>query len=259
MNHRILIVDDEEAILKAIGRVLSKASHETVLANHGEEAVSCMEREVFDLLITDLKLPGISGIRVIEQFKKRFPQGQVIVITGFPSLETAQEAVGLGALEYLAKPFDMKDLETAVQRSFDLQDRRRQAYQRKLVLVVEDSPAFSKFLGQLFEIRGIPCLIAATAQEAFAALKAGPKIDLVLMDIGLPDASGLDICRQIKADAATRSIPVLIMTATYAHDPTAQTQANRAGADFFTAKPADPYELCYHVERFLDPPQEGRP
>ncbi|MBI4063184.1 MAG: response regulator [Elusimicrobia bacterium] len=250
MKSRILVVDDEEAISRTIGRIIMKMGHEAALAAQGEEAVRMMQDQNFDLLITDLKLPGMGGIEILKHFKEKFPDSLAVVITGYPTLETAQAALRLGAWEYLAKPFEVADLETVVHACLEV--KAGVPCQGKTVLVVEDHPAFSRFLSELFSLRKIPCVVAASGEEALKRMGES-KPDLVLADIGLPGCSGLELCRKIKNDPAMKNIPVVLMTATYIGHAGIAEEANHSGADLFIAKPADPYEICYYVLRFLNP------
>lgn len=102
----ILIVDDEEVVRRSYSRVLSGAHCHTESAVNGDEALRALARAPFDVVLLDLRMPGQDGITVLKAIKQRWPESEVVVITGYPSVETAKEAVRLGACEYLAKPVD---------------------------------------------------------------------------------------------------------------------------------------------------------
>ena len=102
----ILIVDDEEVVRRSYSRVLSGAHCHTESAVNGDEALRALARAAFDVVLLDLRMPGQDGITVLKAIKQRWPESEVVVITGYPSVETAKEAVRLGACEYLAKPVD---------------------------------------------------------------------------------------------------------------------------------------------------------
>lgn len=102
----ILIVDDEEVVRRSYSRVLGGAHCHTESAVNGEEALRALTLKPFDVVLLDLRMPGQDGITVLRTIKQRWPESEVVVITGYPSVETAKEAVRLGACEYLAKPVD---------------------------------------------------------------------------------------------------------------------------------------------------------
>jgi DNA-binding NtrC family response regulator len=100
----ILIVDDEEVVRRSFSRVLGEAHCRTASVVDGEEALRALAREPFDVVLLDLRMPGADGIKVLKAIKARWPESEVVVITGYASIETAKEAVRLGAFDYLAKP-----------------------------------------------------------------------------------------------------------------------------------------------------------
>src|SRR5438093_9696772 len=88
-NARILLVDDEASIRLTLGALLERTSYDVTSADGGEQAVQLLERQAFDLLLTDLKMPGIDGMQVVEAARQRQPDVAIIVLTGHGSLETA--------------------------------------------------------------------------------------------------------------------------------------------------------------------------
>lgn len=251
MGSRILVVDDEAAILRALGRILDAKGHKAALANSGKQALALMEEGPYELLITDLKLPDADGMEITRHFKEKFPQSQAIILTGYPTWESAQQAAELDVYEYFEKPFEIKNLENAIEKCLALKSRKTNSYENKLVLLVEDSPSFSNLLETLCSLRGIPSISAMDGEEAMRRMDQNKAFDLLLIDIGLPGISGLELCRQLKNDPQTKHIPVILITATYALDTEMSQKAKEAGADLFIVKPTDPYELCRHMEKFL--------
>ena len=106
MNHmpNILIVDDEEVVRRSFSRVLDGAQCRTESAVDGEEALRALARERFDVVLLDQRMPGTDGMTVLKTIKARWPESEVVMITGYPNVETAKEAVRCGAFDYLAKP-----------------------------------------------------------------------------------------------------------------------------------------------------------
>lgn len=131
----ILIVDDEEVVRVSYSRSLAGAHRHVEAASSGPEALRFMERHPFDVILLDLRMQGMDGMTVLRTIKERWPESEVIIITGYPSVETAKEAVRLGAYDYLAKPVGPDDVisvangamvqkEWALHRAHENQDER---------------------------------------------------------------------------------------------------------------------------------------
>ena len=101
---RVLVVDDEEVIRLGYRRVLSVDGFRVKAAGNGPEALNMMVGDSFDVVLLDMRMPGMDGMEVLRTIKERWPQSEVVVITGYPSIDTAKEAVKLGAYDYLTKP-----------------------------------------------------------------------------------------------------------------------------------------------------------
>jgi len=102
---RVLVVDDEASIRELLGRTLALADYDVDLVADGRAAVDRLRIIPYDLLITDLKMPGVDGLTVIKEARRLKPDVSVIIITGFSSEASAIEAVNLGVSGYLTKPF----------------------------------------------------------------------------------------------------------------------------------------------------------
>ena len=101
---RVLVVDDEEVVRLGYRRVLSTDGFRVMAAGNGAEALDLMAGDRFDVVLLDLRMPGMDGLDVLRAIKERWPESEVVVITGYPSIDTAKQAVQLGAYDYLAKP-----------------------------------------------------------------------------------------------------------------------------------------------------------
>jgi excisionase family DNA binding protein len=104
---RVLVVDDEPTIRDLVARALETASYEVDTAADGQAAVRRLDEEVYDLLITDLKMPGMDGLTVIREARRRAGDMPVVIITGNSTEASAIEAINLGVSGYLTKPFRM--------------------------------------------------------------------------------------------------------------------------------------------------------
>lgn len=111
---RIIALDDVPEAVNIIKKILQRKGHVVYAFTEEEDAIAhCRHNEV-DIAILDIKLKKLSGVEVLEELKKVRPQIKVIMLTGYPTLETAREAVDLGANEYCIKPIEKSDLESKV-------------------------------------------------------------------------------------------------------------------------------------------------
>jgi DNA-binding NtrC family response regulator len=119
MSGRILIVDDEQIVLRSCERILSGRDYEVDTVTDGEQALRQVGEHRYDVIVLDIKMPGIDGLEVLQRVKESHPDIDVIMITGLHEIEAAVKAMKLGALEYLPKPFDPAELQMAVARAFE--------------------------------------------------------------------------------------------------------------------------------------------
>ena len=109
----ILVVDDEEIVRLSYARSLASNHCKVEMVSNGPDALEVMGQRPFDVVLLDLLMPGMNGMAVLSTIKQRWPESEVIIITGYPALETAKEAVTLGAYDYLAKPAGPDDIVNA--------------------------------------------------------------------------------------------------------------------------------------------------
>ncbi|MEJ2726202.1 MAG: response regulator [Deltaproteobacteria bacterium] len=113
----ILVLDDEMIVLKRLRPALEKAGYEVeVFSRSSEASERIMERD-FDIVITDLKMQGLDGMQVLTMVKDRSPKTEVIVITGFATMETAKESFQKGVFDFLAKPFKLGEIQEVVRKA----------------------------------------------------------------------------------------------------------------------------------------------
>jgi len=116
---RILIADDQDMMRDSLASLLAREGHEIVAANDGPIAVSKISAQKFDLLITDLKMPRMSGIELLAEAKRIRPEMPVVLMTAFATVQTAVEAMKLGAYDYIQKPFDGDEVKALVDRTLE--------------------------------------------------------------------------------------------------------------------------------------------
>jgi len=116
---QVLVLDDVLDAVNLMKRILKTAGHEVVGFTEEEEALDYARTHTVDLAILDIKLKKISGVEVLAELKKIIPSIRAIMLTGYPTLETAQAALRLGASEYCVKPIDNDELEEKVDKVLD--------------------------------------------------------------------------------------------------------------------------------------------
>ncbi len=131
---RLLIVDDELSMREFLKILFLKEGYEVVTAESGAGALKEMADTQFDLVITDLKMPGISGIEVLRAAKKRDPEIPVVIITAYANPESVSEALDLGVADYVNKPFRVDDLKHVIESSLKKQDLVRENIQLRVEL-----------------------------------------------------------------------------------------------------------------------------
>ena len=114
---RIMIVDDEPIVGKRLRRLLEKEGYEVETFTEGTAAIKKLEKKSFDIIITDLKMEGIDGMKVLEIAKEKNPDTKVIIITGYGKKATAKEAFNKGAFGFIAKPFKTEELKEVIRKA----------------------------------------------------------------------------------------------------------------------------------------------
>lgn len=126
---RIMVVDDERGVRDSFEMILKIKDYEVAVFENGESATSSLKKDVYDMAFVDLKLPGMDGIEVLKKIKEIDPSIEVVIVTAYASESTHTNAITLGALEYLRKPFLMEEIYELVERG--LRKRRTKKTPRK--------------------------------------------------------------------------------------------------------------------------------
>ncbi len=157
LNRQILVVDDEAAVRTGIAQVLSRQNLAVTLAADATQALEELARQPFAIVLLDIKLPDISGVEVLKHLRLDYPETEVIMITGYPTIQGAVECIKLGALDYLVKPFRIDELEVVVQKARDhlAQKGKPPAAEPEgagglgLDFIIGDSPAMRKVFAKV--------------------------------------------------------------------------------------------------------------
>lgn len=121
MKNKILVVDDEAHICDIFYRILTKGGYKVSTAANGKKALEITKKKKPDLVLLDLKLPDLDGIKVLRQIKEIRKDIMVIVITAYGTVKTAREAMKLGAYDYISKPFNLTKVENLIKKTLEMQ------------------------------------------------------------------------------------------------------------------------------------------
>jgi DNA-binding NtrC family response regulator len=120
MAEKLLIVDDEPDMLKLLGMIIrDKTQYETITTNNPAEALDLVKRGGYDLVITDLKMPGLDGVEMLEAVKNYDADIPVIIITAYGTVETAEEALRKGAFDFITKPFRKEQILFTIEKAMN--------------------------------------------------------------------------------------------------------------------------------------------
>ena len=126
---KLLLVDDEVEFMQTLMRRMKKRKVDVTGGNSGEEALAYLSRNPIDVVVLDVKMPGMDGIETLREIKKRMPLTEVIMLTGHANLEVAIEGMEIGAFDYLMKPINIDDLLYKVQDAYKKKSLHEQKIQ----------------------------------------------------------------------------------------------------------------------------------
>ncbi len=250
---RILIVDDEPNVLLTVAAILRQEGYDTDTVPNGEEAIEAIHTRHYDLVLTDLKMPGVDGLGVLQEVRNCSPDTVTVMMTGFGSVDSALEAVQLGAYEYLLKPAEVVDLKAAVHRSLE----------RKRLSEIDTLYRVSRRLTSTLDHTSICDEVAAAVQRVLKLANAC----VVVFDRDLVPREGP---QNLRAAFDTSMLAALRTGGTVTHEDageTTHTWAEREGLHSFVFVPgvvgtrlvcvlaanngSEPFEFHASAMRFL--------
>jgi DNA-binding NtrC family response regulator len=171
MAFKILIAEDEEITLKHLTNALKKEGYVTVGTQNGLDALQKIEADRFDLLIADIKMPGLTGLEVLEKTREKQIDVEVIIITGFGSIGSVVEAMKKGAYDYVTKPFDLDELLLKVRKIRDQKTLKKEnlalkayAGMDKKVSIIAKSASMNNILGVIDGMKDSDCNVLLTGE-----------------------------------------------------------------------------------------------
>ena len=167
----ILLVDDDQIILDSLGGFLELEGYDVTIASTIAKAINCLKASQFNLVITDVSMPTSDGFELLRYVRANHEEVVVILVTGYGTIESAVEAIKLGAYDYLTKPMIDDDVRLAVQRA--LQQQRLLAENRQLRQALSDRYSFRNIVGQDYRMARVFDLIEAVADSRTTVLITG--------------------------------------------------------------------------------------
>jgi two-component system cell cycle response regulator len=249
MNKTILIVDDEPAVLDAVSRLVRHEGYDVMLAESGEAALAILAKRAFDLVMTDLMMPGITGWEVLEATKKQYPQTKVVVFTGYINEQGESLLVDRNADGFLVKPLrleKLKNLLAALLQEEEIVGGR--------IFAVDDEPITRMLIEVTLAEAGHDVVTFASANEALEAAHSDPP-DLFLIDLQMPEVDGFELCSQIRDIESIRDTSIIIVTGQT--DRASVLRALNLGIQGFVAKPHEPEALVDKVRKALAQTSRG--
>jgi DNA-binding NtrC family response regulator len=229
----ILVVDDDDRIRSLLLDTLSALGYHALGAKDGEEALSMLEKEKLDLVITDVRMPKINGLSLLKAIKSRNPLLPVLIITGYNFTYTKDQAMEGGADGFLAKPFRIGKMEELMRKALGVKGTTGdKPYRLKKILVVDDDEQLRDMLLEVLTSLDYFPIGVEDGEEALSQLKI-QDFDLIISDIRMPKMNGLSLLKSIKN--ADGEIPVVLITGFPSTCPV--QKAMQEGADGYLAKP----------------------
>lgn len=178
---RLLIVDDEKVALKNLEHVMKKEGYEVVGTQSGQNALKLLEQQPFDVVLSDLKMEKVDGMQILKRCNELYPETEVIMITGYATLESAVDSMKHGAFYYIAKPFKLDEVRKVVRDAFEKvrlkQENRHlreqiEKYQGKVKIITQDN-GMKRLLETAKQIAPTDCNVlisgeSGTGKELFA-------------------------------------------------------------------------------------------
>jgi len=168
---RILIADDESQLVEAFKRKLSREGMEVLTALNGHKAISLMKNESVDIGLFDIKLPDVDGIELLRAFKEIQPTSEVIMLTGYASVDTAIRSMKLGAYDYLTKPCKLSELINVILKAYE----KKQLKEKSIILQeqLHRLNLHDRFIGESREIKGVKKFVSLVCTSNVPVLVIG--------------------------------------------------------------------------------------
>jgi len=231
---KILVVDDDDTIRFLLMDTLAALGYKTCGAVNGEEALAKIKQEEIDLVITDIRMPKLSGVDLLKRIKDTVPDLPVMIITAYNYTYTKDQALQSGADGFLAKPFRIGKIEEQIRSILKTKTDKIHVppAESKKILVADDDEVLRQMLVDTLLSIGHQAVGVENGEQALAKIQS-EEFDLAITDIRMPKLDGLSFLK--KARECKPKLPVILITG-FAQNYTAQS-AKYQGADGYLVKP----------------------
>jgi DNA-binding response OmpR family regulator len=219
---KVLLVDDEREFVESLSERLQLRNVVASVAHDGEEALLALEGEEADVMVLDLRMPGIDGLEVLKRVKQSHPAVEVVILTGHGNETDEQDVFRLGASAYLKKPVDVDQLLRAVHKD------------RLKVLLVDDEKDFVENLSKRLQLRNLETRVALDGEAALEVVRQGNP-DVMVLDLRMPGIDGIQVLRQVRQTHPQMAVVVL----TGHGSDLDEAEARRLGASAYLHKPVE--------------------
>jgi len=235
VKKRILVVDDDAAIRRSLARILRAAGHDVCVANDGFQAIEIAVDFQPDLLLVDIRMPGMDGVETFRRLRQQSPTLVAICMTAYAGSEKTTEAIETGALCVQSKPLKIEPLLEMVKSSFATAP----------VLIAEDDPALLKSIARAIRASGIEVETVTSFSDAIRLLRQRPD-RVVIADVFLEGGFGYELLQE--AVDETGPTPFILITG-HADWLESETARSLQGKAVCIPKPVDIEKLIEQVKR----------
>jgi DNA-binding response OmpR family regulator/HPt (histidine-containing phosphotransfer) domain-containing protein len=238
----VLVVDDDENLSGFVHEKLRAKGIRSVVAPDGQKALDIIYKEIPDLIILDIMMPGISGHELLQRLKQdsQFLRIPIIMLTGQADQKDVASALHAGAIDYVIKPVDIDELVTKVKKILDAS--------RYEILVADNDTLLLQLMGNWYREKGFRVKLVEDGKKAWDYIVSHAP-DLVVLDRMMPGLEGLSILKNMRQEDATQDIPVIILSARKQEHDVAE--ALKRGAQDYLGKPFIPDDLIERSYKLL--------
>ncbi len=234
---RVLIVDDETNMRKTLADILALEGYRVTTASSGEEAVGICRGDPQDVVLMDIRMPGIDGFEALRRIRQSQPDSRIILMSAFAITELRQQALEEGAIAILPKPLDV---EKVVRLIGDIRSTS--------ILIVEDDAPLAHTLSGMLRERGYRVMVTDSPQDALDWI-GRIRFDVIFIETRLPSISGLDLYLAIRN--ITPGVAAIMIADDTPESHAMAIEAVRQTAYAFVQKPLKPTEIVRLIERHV--------